>query len=178
MKRHRFATTVCGTLIGYLCIVIITSGDGYTMEFQGTESAGVKLSDEAPDVWGPWDGTAWDVPARVVQNSEEGHFRISHILEVSAIGMIRFFQKYISPVDGPSCSFYPTCSSYGMEAIKKQGVLIGIPMTAERIMRNHRVDNPDRYRLIEISGTPYQYDPIEANDFWWHSDMAHERSMK
>ena len=80
---------------------------------------------------------------------------------------IRFFQKFISPVDGPSCSFSPTCSSYGLKAVQKHGVALGVPMTTERIMRNHDPDNPVRYPLVEHQGEFSYSDPVKSNDFWW-----------
>jgi putative component of membrane protein insertase Oxa1/YidC/SpoIIIJ protein YidD len=82
---------------------------------------------------------------------------------------IRFFQEVVSPVDGPSCDFTPSCSAYGLEAVRKHGVL-GIPMATERIVRNHRPDNPIRYPLVEREGDLYYLDPVESNDFWWVSD--------
>lgn len=81
--------------------------------------------------------------------------------------LIRFFQRYISPVDGPSCSFTPTCSRYGLEAIGKHGLLLGIPMTAERVLRDHRPSAPAPYPIEEHGGRFYYADPVEANDFWW-----------
>ncbi|WP_144501381.1 membrane protein insertion efficiency factor YidD, partial [Bacillus nitratireducens] len=41
------------------------------------------------------------------------------------IGIIRFYQKCISPLTPPSCRFYPTCSNYGLEAIKTHGAIKG-----------------------------------------------------
>jgi len=84
-----------------------------------------------------------------------------------ALWLIRFFQKVVSPVDGPSCDFTPSCSRYGQEAIRRHGVLLGIPMATERIVRNHHPDNPRRYPLVEHDGEIYYSDPVEANDFWW-----------
>ncbi|WP_155490064.1 membrane protein insertion efficiency factor YidD, partial [Paraclostridium sordellii] len=37
------------------------------------------------------------------------------------IYIVRFYQKYISPLKGPTCRFYPTCSQYAIEALKKYG---------------------------------------------------------
>ena len=34
------------------------------------------------------------------------------------IGIIRFYQKFISPMTPPTCRFYPTCSHYGLEAFQ------------------------------------------------------------
>ena len=51
--------------------------------------------------------------------------------------MIRFFQVYISPIDGPRSSFYPTSSQYAWEAIQKYGVFQGIAMGCDRLMREN-----------------------------------------
>ncbi|WP_249704931.1 membrane protein insertion efficiency factor YidD [Bacillus zhangzhouensis] len=53
------------------------------------------------------------------------------------IGIIRFYQKYISPLTPPSCRFYPTCSNYGLEAIKTHGALKGGWLTIKRILKCH-----------------------------------------
>lgn len=53
------------------------------------------------------------------------------------IGLIRIYQKYISPLKPPSCRFYPTCSSYGIEAVEKYGAIRGGFMTLKRISRCH-----------------------------------------
>lgn len=51
------------------------------------------------------------------------------------IGLIRLYQKYISPMTPPSCRFHPTCSSYGIEAIQKHGAIKGSIMTIIRIIK-------------------------------------------
>jgi len=51
--------------------------------------------------------------------------------------IIRFYQKFISPITPPSCRFYPTCSHYGMEAIQKHGALRGGFLTIVRILKCH-----------------------------------------
>jgi putative membrane protein insertion efficiency factor len=50
---------------------------------------------------------------------------------------IRFYQKAISPLTPPSCRFYPTCSSYGIEAIERYGALKGSYLTIKRIVKCH-----------------------------------------
>ena len=47
---------------------------------------------------------------------------------------IHFYQKFISPILGPRCKYYPSCSSYTEIAIANYG-LKGIAMGAWRIMR-------------------------------------------
>ncbi|AZB44092.1 membrane protein insertion efficiency factor YidD [Bacillus sp. FJAT-42376] len=49
--------------------------------------------------------------------------------------LIRFYQKFISPMTPPSCRFYPTCSNYGLEAIQKHGAIKGSWLTVLRILR-------------------------------------------
>ena len=38
---------------------------------------------------------------------------------------VRFYQLFISPMFGPKCRFYPTCSAYAIEALQKKGALKG-----------------------------------------------------
>jgi putative membrane protein insertion efficiency factor len=54
-----------------------------------------------------------------------------------ALGLIRFYQKFISPLTPPSCRFEPTCSHYGYEAISKYGFFRGSWLTVKRIGRCH-----------------------------------------
>ncbi|WP_336823585.1 membrane protein insertion efficiency factor YidD [Sporosarcina sp. USHLN248] len=53
------------------------------------------------------------------------------------IGLIKGYQKFISPLTPPSCRFYPTCSHYGVEAIQKHGALKGSLLTIRRISKCH-----------------------------------------
>lgn len=62
-----------------------------------------------------------------------------------ALGLIRFYQKAISPLMPPSCRFEPTCSHYGYEAIQKYGFFKGGWMTAKRIGRCHPFYNGNLY---------------------------------
>ena len=48
---------------------------------------------------------------------------------------IRFYQKAISPLLGPSCRFTPTCSQYAVEALKKHGPFKGLYLAVWRILR-------------------------------------------
>ncbi|HLA71119.1 MAG TPA: membrane protein insertion efficiency factor YidD [Steroidobacteraceae bacterium] len=51
--------------------------------------------------------------------------------------LIRGYQLAISPLLGPSCRFYPSCSHYALEAIDTHGALRGIWFTIKRISRCH-----------------------------------------
>ncbi|MCF0205789.1 MAG: membrane protein insertion efficiency factor YidD [Bacteroidales bacterium] len=47
---------------------------------------------------------------------------------------IKFYKKCISPLFPPVCRYTPTCSTYGLEAFQKHGVLKGFFLTARRIL--------------------------------------------
>ena len=53
------------------------------------------------------------------------------------VWLILAYQKIISPLVGPSCRFYPTCSEYAKEAIKEYGILRGSWLTLKRISKCH-----------------------------------------
>lgn len=55
-----------------------------------------------------------------------------------AIIIIKFYQKFISPLKGTSsCRFYPTCSQYAIDAITKYGMIKGSFMSIKRILKCH-----------------------------------------
>ncbi len=52
------------------------------------------------------------------------------------IKMIRFYQKYLSPLKRhPSCKYVPTCSQYAIEAYEKYGFFKGTALSVWRILR-------------------------------------------
>lgn len=53
------------------------------------------------------------------------------------IGIIRFYQKFISPMTPPTCRFHPSCSQYGLESFQKHGALKGFWLTIKRILKCH-----------------------------------------
>ncbi len=53
------------------------------------------------------------------------------------LGLIRFYQRNISPGLPPRCRFYPTCSQYAVEAIEKYGPLRGGWLALKRFLRCH-----------------------------------------
>ena len=62
--------------------------------------------------------------------------RPTHIPQTILLGLIRLYQLTLSrflPAD--TCRFYPTCSRYGYEAIRKYGVLKGSAMAIWRVLR-------------------------------------------
>lgn len=51
------------------------------------------------------------------------------------IKIIRFYQKFISPLKTERCPYIPTCSQYGIEAIEKHGAFKGSLLAIWRILR-------------------------------------------
>jgi putative membrane protein insertion efficiency factor len=50
---------------------------------------------------------------------------------------IRGYQRLLSPLLPPSCRFYPSCSQYALEAIRRHGALKGSWLAARRLIRCH-----------------------------------------
>jgi putative membrane protein insertion efficiency factor len=48
---------------------------------------------------------------------------------------IRLYQALVSPLLGPRCRYYPTCSSYAVEAIRSFGLLRGAVLAGWRLLR-------------------------------------------
>jgi len=67
-----------------------------------------------------------------------------------SIYLIRIYQKYISPLKGQTCRFYPTCSSYSIEAYQRYGFFKGTFLSIKRILRCHPFN-------------PGGYDPLDNN---------------
>ena len=53
------------------------------------------------------------------------------------MALIRGYQYLLSPLLPDSCRFVPTCSQYGVEALKKHGPAKGFWLTSKRIFRCH-----------------------------------------
>jgi putative membrane protein insertion efficiency factor len=51
--------------------------------------------------------------------------------------LLRGYQLMISPMLGQNCRFYPTCSSYAMEAIRLHGAARGSWLAARRLSHCH-----------------------------------------
>lgn len=66
---------------------------------------------------------------------------------------IKFYKRCISPLYPPCCRFYPSCSTYAIEAIERHGALKGLYLATRRILRCH-------------PGNPGGFDPVppSAND--------------
>ncbi|HEY1726079.1 MAG TPA: membrane protein insertion efficiency factor YidD [Steroidobacteraceae bacterium] len=54
--------------------------------------------------------------------------------------LIRGYQLTISPLLGPRCRFYPSCSHYAIEALQRHGSVRGSWLALRRVARCHPFD--------------------------------------
>jgi putative membrane protein insertion efficiency factor len=53
------------------------------------------------------------------------------------IFLLRLYQLGISPLLGPRCRFYPSCSAYAMEAVQEHGAAHGSWLALQRVCKCH-----------------------------------------
>jgi len=53
------------------------------------------------------------------------------------IGIVKAYRWFLSPLIGPTCRFYPTCSAYALEALERFGALRGTWLIVRRLARCH-----------------------------------------
>lgn len=62
---------------------------------------------------------------------------IHKIILSFCLGIIRFYQLFLSPIKGHCCRFEPTCSDYAKEAFLLHGIRKGATLTLKRILKCH-----------------------------------------
>lgn len=53
------------------------------------------------------------------------------------VGLLTGYRRFISPLLGPRCRFYPSCSAYALEAVQVHGALRGSWLALRRLSRCH-----------------------------------------
>ncbi len=51
------------------------------------------------------------------------------------IWLVSLYQKYISPLKKPCCRFYPSCSTYSIQAFQRFGAFKGLILTLKRFFK-------------------------------------------
>ena len=125
------------------------------------------------DPWGPWsasdDAPVIAVPAdRRTVSPAEAERPAGSIASTPFLWMLSFYQRTIGPVVSGRCPMYPTCSQYSAEAVHEHGPVIGIVMTADRMI--HELDEQNVAPLVKVGGRYRYFDPVRDNDFWWHGE--------
>ena len=71
------------------------------------------------------------------------------IISYALIGIIKTYKLFISPLlPANSCKFFPTCSSYCIDALKTYGLIKGIAKSISRIVRCNPWFNTGGYEPI------------------------------
>jgi len=70
---------------------------------------------------------------RIVRNLWQRSF--GRLLVMFLLGLIKLYQKLISPLFGPVCRYYPSCSHYAAQSVTSHGAIKGILLSAWRILR-------------------------------------------
>ena len=51
------------------------------------------------------------------------------------LGILALYKRLISPLLGPRCRYYPSCSDYAGQAITRYGILRGLVLAGWRVLR-------------------------------------------
>lgn len=78
-----------------------------------------------------------NAPASAAKSLMKILVRANCVVTKIALGAIRTYQRALSPGLGHCCRFYPSCSEYGLEAIRRKGLAAGALLTAARLLRCH-----------------------------------------
>ena len=63
--------------------------------------------------------------------------KIGKIWAFILICVIRLYRLLLSPVLGPCCRFYPSCSVYAIEALQHKGFFYGSALILKRVLKCH-----------------------------------------
>ncbi|MAZ39124.1 MAG: membrane protein insertion efficiency factor YidD [Legionellales bacterium] len=63
--------------------------------------------------------------------------KIQKFSKIVLICFIKLYRYCISPLLGPRCRFYPSCSQYAIEAIHLHGIVYGCYLTIKRLGKCH-----------------------------------------
>jgi len=62
---------------------------------------------------------------------------MSKLAQKVIAALIRAYQLTVSPLLGRRCRFYPSCSQYMLEAVRKYGPLRGVGLGIARLLKCH-----------------------------------------
>ncbi|MDR1634063.1 MAG: membrane protein insertion efficiency factor YidD [Bifidobacteriaceae bacterium] len=61
--------------------------------------------------------------------------RAGRLPAAAVVSLIRAYQRWISPVSGPRCRFYPSCSQYAVTALSTHGLIKGAGLALWRLAK-------------------------------------------
>lgn len=75
----------------------------------------------------------WDTLRRGVRRGWD--MTLGRLLSWVFIVGIRGYQRFISPLFGASCRYYPSCSAYALGAVRTHGAIKGLILSVWRLLR-------------------------------------------
>ena len=95
---------------------------------------------------------------------------VLNIPRYAVMALIKVYQMTVSPLLGPTCKYYPSCSHYGLEAVRRHGAIKGSVMAAWRVLRcnpwsNGGVDE------VPAKGEPLFRTPVPNPSDFTRSDV-------
>ena len=64
-------------------------------------------------------------------------YLLRRVPQLVLVAILRVYQSVISPMTGPTCRYYPSCSSYALLAVQRHGALRGTRLAVRRLGRCH-----------------------------------------
>lgn len=83
------------------------------------------------------------------------------MLKQLLIGSVRFYRRFISPLKPPTCRFYPTCSSYALEALERHGAFWGLYLSVRRILKCHPL-HPGGLDYVPKERPRVRWNPLDS----------------
>ena len=100
-------------------------------------------------------------PAPVVHSHPAGNDPDPSPFKLLIMGAITLYRSFISPTQGPRCGFFPSCSTFGLQAVREYGPLRGVMMTTDRLTRCNVLKGPGPDYYLLPNGK--LFDPVAMN---------------
>jgi len=90
---------------------------------------------------------------------------VGRVVSLLLLGLVHGYRRFVSPLLGPRCRFYPSCSAYALEAIRVHGAAKGTVLATARVCRCHPW-NPGGVDHVPARGAwrPEPYVPLTRFD--------------
>jgi uncharacterized protein len=106
-------------------------------------------------------GGAMNGPPEEKHRPPSGNNLETSVVRIALMGAIDFYRKRISPIGASRCGFHPTCSAFGLQAVREKGALLGVIMTCDRLTRCNIFKGPGPDYLLLPDGR--LFDPVSGN---------------
>ncbi|MFC2135693.1 membrane protein insertion efficiency factor YidD [Bacteroidota bacterium] len=107
--------------------------------------------------WVKWEAveTSYEMPVPAKRNFQ---IDLSNFGTMILTGMVKFYHTAVSDMDGDNCPFYPSCSEFFVQSVKKTDIFLGTLMFVDRFTRDANFFKSRTQYPLHSSGK--LYDPI------------------